>query len=364
MFTRSGTTWTQQGSKLTGSGEVAVINGGDFGWSVALSADGNTALIGGRWDFGDVGAAWVFTVTAPAAPTGVSAVAGNGQASVSFTAPVGPVGSYTVTASPGGQTATGPSSPITVTGLTNGTAYTFTVTATNAGGTSPASAPSAAVTPAAVPGAPTAVTATAGDGQASVSFTAPASNGSAIGSYTVTSSPGGLTGTGGSSPVTVTGLTNGTSYTFTVTATNAVGTGPASAASNAVTYVAPAFVSAVSPATGSVAGGTVVTVTGGLFTGATGVLFGLVSAQSFSVVDDSTVVAVAPAGVVGPPVDVRVVAPGGTSDVGGGDAFVYVAPTPAAGVEVHPAPPGPVVRPVTPAPPLLPGGRKPPPGQP
>ena len=47
MFTRSGSTWTQQGAKLTGGGE----NGkGDFGQSVALSADGNTALIGGDGD--------------------------------------------------------------------------------------------------------------------------------------------------------------------------------------------------------------------------------------------------------------------------------------------------------------------------
>jgi hypothetical protein len=48
-----------------------------------------------------------------------------------------------------------------------------------------------------------------------------------------------LTGTGASSPITVTGLSNGTSYTFTVRATNAIGTGPASAASNSVTPVAP-----------------------------------------------------------------------------------------------------------------------------
>ena len=58
VFTRSGSTWTQQGSKLTGSGESG---SGVFGSSVALSADGNTALIGGPYDNGVVGAAWVFT---------------------------------------------------------------------------------------------------------------------------------------------------------------------------------------------------------------------------------------------------------------------------------------------------------------
>ncbi|MFT4058128.1 MAG: fibronectin type III domain-containing protein [Legionella sp.] len=88
---------------------------------------------------------------------------------------------------------------------------------------------------AAVPGAPTIGIATAGNAQATVTFTAPSSDGGfPITQYTVTSSPGGLTGTAASSPVTVTGLTNGTSYTFTVTATNSSGTGPASAASNSV----------------------------------------------------------------------------------------------------------------------------------
>ena len=87
-----------------------------------------------------------------------------------------------------------------------------------------------------VPNAPTIGTATAGAGSASVTFTAPSDvGGGAITSYTVISSPGSITGTGSSSPVTVSGLTNGTAYTFTVVATNAYGTGPASAASNSVT---------------------------------------------------------------------------------------------------------------------------------
>jgi invasion protein IalB len=76
----------------------------------------------------------------------------------------------------------------------------------------------------------------AGHSSATVSFTAPAADGgSAINSYTVTSSPGGVTASGIASPITVNGLTNGTTYTFTVTATNAHGTGPASAPSNSVT---------------------------------------------------------------------------------------------------------------------------------
>ena len=102
------------------------------------------------------------TPAAPDAPTAVTAAAGIAQAAVSFVAPDGgpPISSYTVTSNPGSITATGAGSPIIVQGLTNGTAYTFTVTATNTVGTGPASSPSNSVTPYAVP--PSSIAALAG----------------------------------------------------------------------------------------------------------------------------------------------------------------------------------------------------------
>jgi len=94
--------------------------------------------------------------------------------------------------------------------------------------------------PVTVPGAPTIGTATGGNAQASVTFTAPASDGgSPITGYRITSTPGSITATGASSPIVITGLTNGTSYTFTAAAQNAIGYGAESAASNSVTPAAP-----------------------------------------------------------------------------------------------------------------------------
>ena len=87
-----------------------------------------------------------------------------------------------------------------------------------------------------VPNAPTIGTATGANASASVTFTAPADvGGGAITGYSVVSTPSGIIGTGASSPVTVSGLSNGTAYTFTVFATNAYGPSPLSAASNSAT---------------------------------------------------------------------------------------------------------------------------------
>lgn len=177
---------------------------------------------------------WAKSVGNPSAPTVVtasiaSANAGGMTANVEFT-PSSDMGAgsgtlnYTAVSNPGNYTGSGASSPLVVTGLANNVSYSFTVSATNSlNFTSASSAPSALIGTT-VPAAPTSVSGTELDTKSVVSFTAPSSNGGLpITSYTVTSSPGNITATGSASPITVTGLTNGTTYTFTVTAANSNG---------------------------------------------------------------------------------------------------------------------------------------------
>ncbi len=190
----------------------------------------------------------------PGPPTGLIATAGNGQVSLSWTAPASNGGAaiigydvYLGTSSHGESASPVDTSLITgtsytVTGLTNGTTYYFTADAVNDADLHSAASAEASATPVApvtAPGAPAGLIATAGDGQVSLSWTAPASNGgAAITSYDVyeattqningqpVASPGGTS-------VTVKNLANGTTYYFKVTAVNKAGQGPASGAASA-----------------------------------------------------------------------------------------------------------------------------------
>ena len=178
----------------------------------------------------------------PDPPSSVTAALVSGQVRVSFSPPAyagtSPITSYTVISNPGGIRVTGSSSPITVTGLTLGSTYTFTVIATNSGGSSAPSAPSNSVATASVPDAPTEVYGEAGNEAITVYFTDPSSDGgSTILDYRITGyqtdiSFGSVLGTG--SPVTYGSLTNGTAYTFTVAARNALGYSAESAPSDPV----------------------------------------------------------------------------------------------------------------------------------
>jgi hypothetical protein len=121
---------------------------------IGLSRDGGVVVGGYALAIGSEGGYLAAFALQPAAPAAPQATAGVGQASVSFAAPPNggsPITAYTVTASPGGQAASGSTNPITVTGLTPGTTYTLTVNAFNAAGEGVASPPSNPVTPTALP---------------------------------------------------------------------------------------------------------------------------------------------------------------------------------------------------------------------
>lgn len=147
---------------------------------------------------------------------------------LSWTAPANngaPITSYDVDYSGGTQTCQ--ASPCTITGLSNGTSYTFTVKAVNLVGTSKPSPASAPVVPNTVPGAVTGLTTSApSDGALTLSWSVPPNDGTPVQNYQVTWTGGGhqtVTGT----TTTATGLDNDSKYTFTVIAVNSQGPGPA-----------------------------------------------------------------------------------------------------------------------------------------
>ena len=226
--------------------------------SISVRSDSNAALVNGTvyqvklravntagngTDSDAVSVTPVASATVPGAPTITSVTSGNGQLSVNFTAPSSTggaaVSNYQVSTDGGNSfTALVPAStdtPIVITGLTNGTSYSVRLKAVNSVGAGAASNSSSGTPAATVPGAPTNVVATAGAGQISLAFTAPSSNGgSPITNYEymvghdgwIARDPANVT-----SPIIVSGLSNGTSYDISLRAVNSSGGGQPSTVS-------------------------------------------------------------------------------------------------------------------------------------
>ena len=230
-----------------------------------VTTSGNTAARPSNPEIGDThyngqlgqleiynGTSWTAVSAPPLAPTiatptnasGSDAYSSTGgKLSVVFTknAVGGEPIQYNAYTTSGGYTAFNSTNTVTITGLTPGTAYTVYGNVQNNFGTSTNSANAAAATPSTKPQAPTIGTASGGNAQSTLTFTAGNSGGSAITNYKY--SIDGTTYTAFSpaqttSPLTISGLTNGTPYAFYLKAVNANGDSTASAQSNSITPLA------------------------------------------------------------------------------------------------------------------------------
>lgn len=211
----------------------------ELGRAVAMSSDAMVIAGGAPSSANFTGAMRMFDrFTKPDSPTAVTATAADASALVSWTAPANSGGlslTYTVTSNPDGKTCTSTTTSCIVTGLANGTAYTFRVAAKNAAGQSQGSIPSVSVTPSAaaavatvigtVPGAPTIANVNPGWKRATIEWNAPVSDGGQpVHTFIVTASPDGQTcTTSGATACTITGLKAKKQYSFSVVAVNVVG---------------------------------------------------------------------------------------------------------------------------------------------
>lgn len=299
-----------EGLTLSSDGEISgtptVV--GTYDFTVRASNGATTAIIQST--------IVVRAAAAPDAPTAITATAGSGSASVSWSAPTNsgddPISGYTVTASPGGATCTTTTTSCTITGLTPGTAVTFSAAATSASGTGAASVASNAVIPYATPSAPASFTVTPGDSQVELSWVAPADGFSPLTGYVLEQSTDG----GAYSPIaapgvsdtaaTITGLINGTEYSFRLSAVNVAGTGTASDTVDSTPFV---FSPSASSGTTSIAG-TTVSAGGHILVQATGLPVGsVVTVQLHSTVATLATITIGSDGVLND----SVVIPAGTA---------------------------------------------------
>ena len=318
VFLRSGSTWSQQGSKLTASDENGA---GLFGISVAISADSKTAVLGGSNDAAGVGAAWVFATPAPSV-TGVSPNVGSTGGGTSVT-----ITGSNLSGATGVNFGSSPAASFTVSSATSITAVspggigTVDVTVATPEGISSAGSSDqfSYASPPTVSGvSPNSGSATGGTsvGISGTNFTGATAvkfGSTNATSYTV------------NSPTSITAVSPPGTGTVDVTVTNPGGTSPTSSADE-YTYIPVPTVTGVSPGSGPAGGGTAVTITGTNFTGATAVDFGSTSAASYTVNSSTSISATSPSGTG--TVDVTVATGGGTTATSSADHFEYVpAPT-------------------------------------
>ncbi|MFN9999355.1 MAG: IPT/TIG domain-containing protein, partial [bacterium] len=273
VFTRSGGVWTQQGNKLVGAGALGKAQ---QGISVSISADGNTAIVGGWGDNSGVGASWVYTYLPPPAPTITSFAP--------VTAAAGAVISITGTNFTGTSAITLGGTPVTsftVVSFTSivaivGNGSTGSVGVTSAGGS--ASVSGFTFIPAPVissfnptsAGLGTAITIT---GSNLTGATSVILGGTPVTSFTVVSSS------------TITAIV-GNGSTGSVGVTSAGG----SASLSGFTFIPAPVISSINPTTAGL--GTSITITGNNLTGATSVSLGGTPVTSFTVVSSSTITAI------------------------------------------------------------------------
>jgi len=247
--TDGGRTWTDFVDGVS-TATTATVTGLANGTSHVFRVAARTSVGLGDWT---AASAAVTPLSLASAPRSLQAVARDGQVLLTWTAPAftsgSPVTDYLVQRSEnGGSTWTNvvdgvsAGSGATVTGLANGTTYVFRVAAVTAAGPGTWSSATTGVVPKGPASAPLNVLAVGGNGQASLSWSAPSTTGGAtIRDYVVQSSSDGgrnwsttVDGVSASTGATLTGLNNGTNYTFRVAALTDFTTGTYSAASAAV----------------------------------------------------------------------------------------------------------------------------------